>query len=163
MNMPSLVKISEAATLALHAMVYIAANDGRLATTYEIGEVLQVSKAHLAKVLQRLVKVGLVDSMRGPKGGFCLAKPAADISLLEVYQAIEGPLTPTNCLLSTPVCGGEKCILGGLLEDINERVKEYFAQTRLHELTNVYQCKKAKQNRQARLPEAKRAFKHGSQ
>ncbi len=152
MDMATLLKISEAASLALHTMVYLAANDRRLVTTHQIGEALQVSEAHLSKVLQRLAKVGLVDSTRGPGGGFKLAKPGEQISLLEVYEAIEGPLAPTNCLLSTPICSGEKCILGGLLEDINKRVKEYFAETRLDELTNVYQCEKVKQTRQVRLP-----------
>ena len=146
-DMANLLKISEAASLALHTMVYLAANNGRLVTTHEIGDALRVSEAHLAKVLQRLVKVGLVDSTRGPRGGFCLAKSGADISLLEVYETIEGPLTPTNCLLGTPICSGEKCILGGLLEDVNKRVKEYFAQTRLHELTDVYQGEKVTQTR----------------
>jgi len=138
MNMANLLKISEAASLALHTMVYLAANDGRLATTHEIGEVLRVSEAHLAKVLQRLAKVGLVDSTRGPRGGFCPARAAADMSLLEVYEAIEGPLTPTNCLLGTPICSGEKCILGGLLETVNRQVQEYLASTTLADLTDVY-------------------------
>jgi len=147
MDMANVLKISEAASLALHTMVYLAADDGRLATTHQISEVLRVSEAHLSKVLQRLGKVGLVDSTRGPGGGFKLGKSGEQISLLEVYEAIEGPLTPTNCLLGTPICSGEKCILGGLLEDVNRRVKEYFAQTRLHELTDVYQGEKVTRTR----------------
>ena len=136
--MANLLKISEAASLALHTMVYLAAHDRGLATTHEIGEVLRVSEAHLAKVLQRLAKVGLVDSTRGPKGGFCLARSGDDISLLEVYETIEGPLADTVCLLGQPVCQGEKCILGGLLETVNRQAREYLAGTSLAELTGVY-------------------------
>ena len=121
------------------------ANENQVLAIREIATALQISQAHLAKVLQHLVKVGLVDSTRGSKGGFCLSRPAADISLLEVYEAIEGLLTPTNCLLNTPICSGEKCILGGLLEDVNKRVNEYFARTRLYELANVYQCREVRQ------------------
>ncbi len=138
MDMANLLKISEAASLALHTMVYLAANGGRLATTHEIGELLGVSEAHLAKVLQRLAKVGLVDSTRGPRGGFCLARSGDDISLLEVYETIEGPLADSVCLLGTPICTGEKCILGGLLETVNRQVGEYLASTTLAELTDVY-------------------------
>ncbi len=138
MNMANLLKISEAASLALHTMVYLAANHRRLLTTHEIGEVLHVSEAHLAKVLQRLAKVGLVDSTRGPRGGFCLGRPAADISLLEVYETIDGPLGDSVCLLGTPICTGEECILGGLLETVNRQVGEYLASTTLADLTGVY-------------------------
>ncbi len=138
MNMGNLLKISEAASLALHTMVYLAANDGRLATTHEIADLLRVSESHLAKVLQRLAKVGLVDSTRGPKGGFCLARSGDDISLLEVYEAIEGPLADTVCLLGEPVCRGEECILGGLLGTVNRQAREYLAGTTLADLTDVY-------------------------
>ncbi len=138
MDMANLLKISEAASLALHTMVYLAADDGRLVTTHEIGEALRVSEAHLAKVLQRLARVGLVDSTRGPKGGFRLAKAGDSISLLEVYETIEGPLTDTVCLLGEPVCQGEKCILGGLLETVNRQAREYLAGTTLADLTDVY-------------------------
>lgn len=145
--MNNMLRISEAASLALHTMVLLAANEDQVLCTREIATALQISQAHLSKVLQRLAKVGLVDSTRGPGGGFKLGEPGEQISLLQVYQAIEGPLTPTNCLLGTPICSGEKCILGGLLEDVNKRVKEYFAQTRLHELTNVYRRDKLTQTR----------------
>ncbi len=138
MDMANLLKISEAASLALHTMVYLAAKNERLVTTHEIGEVLRVSEAHLSKVLQRLGKVGLVDATRGPKGGFCLAKAGEDISLLEVYEAIEGPLADTVCLLGEPVCQGNECILGGLLETVNRQAREYLAGTTLADLTDVY-------------------------
>ena len=137
--MANLLKISEAASLALHTMVYLAADDGRLVTTHEIGEVLRVSAAHLSKVLQRLGKVGMVDATRGPKGGFCLAKAGDNISLLEVYEAIEGPLQDSVCLLGEPVCQGHKCILGGLLETVNQQAREYLGGTSLSDLADVYE------------------------
>ena len=138
MDMANLLKISEAASLALHTMVYLAAHNERLVTTHQIGEVLQASEAHLAKVLQRLAKVGLVDSTRGPRGGFRLAKAGDGISLLEVYEAIEGPLTDPVCLRGEPVCQGEKCILGGWRETVNRQVRQYLSSTTLAELTGIY-------------------------
>jgi len=135
--MANVLKVSEAASLALHAMVLLAARD-EVVSTGEIASTLRVSVAHLSKVLQRLARVGLVRSIRGPKGGFILGKASEEITLLDVYEAIEGPLVPSNCLLNTPVCSGERCILGGLLETVNEQVREYLAGTRLSELDNVY-------------------------
>ncbi len=136
--MSNLLRISEAASLALHATVLLAANENRILSTKEMACRLHASEGHLSKVLQRLGKVVLVDGTRGPKGGFRLAKAASDISLLEVHEAIEGPLTDTVCLLGQPVCQGDECILGGLLEMVNRRVREYLGGTTLADLTNVY-------------------------
>ena len=137
--MSNLVNMSEAASLALHAMVLLSTNSGKQVSTREIASRLHASEVHLSKVLQRLAKVGLVDSTRGPGGGFKLGKPGEQISLLEVYEAIEGALTPTYCLLGTPICRGEKCILGDLLEMVNRETREYLAGTSLSELTDVYE------------------------
>ena len=136
--MPNILKVSEAASLALHTMVLLAAIPDELLSTHEIANLLGASQAHLSKVLQRLGREGLVNSVRGPKGGFSLARPASVITLLEVYQAIEGPLTETNCLLNDQLCDGESCILGALLKNTNREVKEYLSKTRLSEVTDVY-------------------------
>ncbi len=136
--MSNVIKVSEAASLALHTMVFLAKNNGQLASTKEIASTLQVSEAHLSKVLQRLVRVGLVKSTRGPKGGFELARGGDQITLLDVYESIDGPLGSTNCLLGTPTCGGNVCILGDLLKTVNKEVKEYLAGTKLNGLANVY-------------------------
>ena len=136
--MSNLLKVSEAASLALHATVLLAANGNRTLSTKEMASRLRASEAHLAKVLQCLRKVGLVDATRGPKGGFCLARSGDDISLLELYETIEGPLADTVCLLGQPVCRGKECILGGLLETVNRQAREYLAGTTLSDLTDVY-------------------------
>jgi len=132
--MTSVLKISDAASLALHAMVLLAAHPQKTMSTRDIAQVLKVSEAHLAKVLQRLGRAGLVGSQRGPKGGFSLGRDSRQISLLEVYEAVEGPLETKSCLLAKPVCGG-KCILGGLLHKVGSEVADYFTQTRLSDLT----------------------------
>lgn len=132
--MANVLKISDAASLALHTMVLLAANPGKIMPTKDIAGVLKVSEAHLAKVLQRLGRAGLVASQRGPKGGFSLGRDSHQVSLLEVYEAVEGPLETKTCLLGKPVCGG-KCVLGGLLHKVGSEVTDYFTQTRLSDLT----------------------------
>ena len=113
--MSSILKISEAAALALHSMVFLAANPDKPVPTKEVASELHISEAHLSKVFQRLAKAGLVKSTRGPKGGFVLAKPREEVSLLDVYESIDGKFTPSTCLFDTPIYSGENCILGGLL------------------------------------------------
>ena len=141
--MPNLLKISEAASLGLHAAVFLAGNQKRLFSAKEMAMTLGASEAHLAKVLQRLTREGLISSQRGPKGGFRLNRSAEEITLLDVYQACEGPLSQSSCLLTKPVCDGN-CILGNLLEDVGRQVSQYLSRTRLSDLAkNFGFCRQA--------------------
>lgn len=142
--MSSLLRVSEAASLALHTTVLLAARSGARVSVPEMARRLRASEAHLSKVLQRLAHLGLVTSVRGPRGGFSLARPAGSIALLEVYEAIEGPLRATKCLAREPVCGGRRCLLGGLVGDVNTRVRRYLAKTKLSEMNDVYGDQHAK-------------------
>ena len=71
--MAKVVSLSEAASLAIHAVVLIASSD-KLVNVNQIAKATAASKNHLAKVMQRLVKSNLVSSTRGPSGGFLLKK-----------------------------------------------------------------------------------------
>ena len=128
------LKVSDAASLALHMMVILAGSPETLVTAREAAGQLMVSEAHLSKVLQRLVKQGLVKSVRGPGGGFRLANPAADISLLAVYETIDGPLDEDMCLLNMKVCSRSSCIMGGVIQSVNRSIREYLTRTCLAEL-----------------------------
>jgi Rrf2 family protein len=129
--MANLVKISEAASLGLHAMMVLARELQPKYSAVDLSKELKVSEAHLAKVMQRLAKEGLVKSTRGPKGGFTLGRPADTISFLQIYEAIEGPLTPAGCLLSAQVCKNGHCIFGDLITTINRQISERLATTML--------------------------------
>ena len=109
--MVNLLKISEAGAIAIHTAAYLGAEPGRVATTARIARDLRVSEAHLSKVLQRLSKAGLVASARGPKGGHRLSRDVDKITLLEVYEALEGPLNTTDCMLCRPACRSN-CVMG---------------------------------------------------
>lgn len=136
--MPGIVKISEAASIAIHAMVLLAANPEGMLSVKEMSGTFDLSSAHMAKVLQRLAKAGLVVSSRGPAGGFRLAKPSGKISLLEIYEGIENSLDEQGCLLSRDICGGNACLLGDTIAEINRNVRNTFTNTTLAELTRSY-------------------------
>lgn len=129
--MGNLVRISEAASLALHAAMRMADEPKRLRGTAELARELEASAAHLSKVLQRLHRAGLLQAVRGPQGGFRLNRPAAAITLLELYEAIEGKLEMTQCLFGKPVCGKCCCVLGPLLIETSERFRHHLATTTL--------------------------------
>lgn len=113
--MSGLLRVSEAATLALHALAFLAQNPKRLNTSREMAGALGLSEAHLAKVMQRLERFGLVRGRRGPAGGFALIQPADRLSLRRIYEAVEGPLRSDCCLLGQSL-RGKRCPLGRLLK-----------------------------------------------
>lgn len=135
--MSTALRISEATSLAMHTMGVLGGTAAEALTTAQIASRLGVSQAHLSKVLQRLGRAGLVHSVRGPGGGFALARPAGEISLLSVYEAVEGPLSFSNCLLDQPKCGSGACILGGLVASVNQQFSDYLRNTRVADLAGA--------------------------
>jgi len=129
--MSNVLKISDAASLALHSMVILAESPESLVTAKKAADELMVSEAHLSKVMQRLVKSGLIKSVRGPGGGFRLAKAAKDITLLAVYETIDGRLDEDECLLHMKVCSRNQCIMGNVISEVNSMIKEYLSGTNL--------------------------------
>jgi Rrf2 family protein len=132
-------KISDAASLAFHAMAVLAAQAGQGGLTVtHIAERLGVSGHHLAKVMQRLVRARLVRSRRGPQGGFQLARPAAEISLLAVLEAIEGAWRPQGCLLPRPVCSEGCCLLGARMQELDGQVYAHLKGTDLASMCSAF-------------------------
>jgi Rrf2 family protein len=132
-----ILRISEAASIALHAMVLLANEGDAPLTTGTIAGRLEVSPNHLSKVLQRLAKVGLVEAVRGRGGGYTLGRAPGRVSLKDIYEAIDGPITSKDCLLGKRVCRSKKCILSDLLGNVTREVRDYFADTSLAELADV--------------------------
>lgn len=94
-----------------------------------------IPKSFLAKIFQDLARTGLLRSQRGAGGGFVLARPATDITILEIIEAIDGKIALQRCLGEAPDCERmEGCALCGLLEQAQDRLKEVFGQTTLADL-----------------------------
>ncbi len=130
--MAKLVHFSEAASLALHAMVLIAKSENHI-NVNSLAEEMGASRNHLAKVLQQLVKHGYLKSVRGPSGGFILSKPSEEISVLEIYEAIEGKIDVPECPLDRKICPFDKCLMNGLVNDVTMQFKEYFQEQSLED------------------------------
>jgi len=136
--MSRLLKIPEAVSLALHAMALLARHPGERLTTAAIAADLGASAAHLAKVLKILEHQGYVHALRGPAGGFQIAAEADEITLMEIYTALEGPLDTGGCLLSTPICGGKKmCLFGATLRRLENEFRTELETTTLASLART--------------------------
>ena len=130
--MGSPVRISEAGSLALHATAVLAGTEHPRSAEVIAGT-LGVSQTHLVKVLQRLARAGLVRSVRGPGGGYSLARPPQDISALEVYESIEGPIDVSRCVLEVPACGWASCVLGDAFCRISKEVRDQLGKVSIAE------------------------------
>jgi len=131
--MSKIFAISEAVSIAFHGMVMIAASDKKL-NVGQIAEATGTSRHHVAKVCQRLVKSGLLSSTRGPNGGFILRKAPADISLMDVYEIIEGVSESKNCHLDNQKCPFHQCMFGNVLDDLSESFIKYLKESTLDTL-----------------------------
>jgi Rrf2 family protein len=105
---------------------------GAMAMIEEVSRMEKIPGSFLAKIFQHLVKAGLVRSNRGAHGGFALARSPAQITVLEIIEAIEGKIIFQRCKLDKPVCehvGG--CAVCGLFAEAQNGVKDVLARTRL--------------------------------
>lgn len=132
--MADILKISDATALALHSMVHLAIEPEGQSTTAEIADLFNASRHHLAKVHQRLTKAGLIYSQRGPAGGVGLAKDPEQITLLEIYEVMEGSMLCNPCLFGKDKCPRTECVLGMLLPGLARQVRDYFEKTTLAQL-----------------------------
>ena len=88
------MKISRSTGYALLAVGYIAKHKEQpIVLSQSISKEYDIPLEYLLKILQQLVRANVLHSKRGPRGGFNLAKPAKKISMLEVIEAVEGPMT----------------------------------------------------------------------
>jgi len=106
------------------AVRHLALKSGPLsASAREIAEQYDIPIELMAKVLQRLVRAGLLISTQGTRGGYTLSRPASSISVADVIQAIDGPFTVTACSTEKNDCEQySKCSIRDPLWQIRERI-----------------------------------------
>lgn len=100
--------ITRATEYAIRAVLYMACQpQGEIIFKKDICRAQEITPAFLTKILQPLIKAGIVGSQRGVGGGFYLAKPLAEINLFDVIKTQEGPLYLNQCLIKEGQCGRE--------------------------------------------------------
>ena len=87
-------RLSKRADYGLIALKHLALHDSQAYSAPQIARTYNIPSELMAKVLQKLVRKGLLMSHSGPNGGYELARNADAISLIEVLEALEGPLLP---------------------------------------------------------------------
>ena len=118
--------ITRATEYSIRAILYMACQpQGEIIFKKDICRAQEITPAFLTKILQPLIKAGIVASQRGVGGGFYLARPAAEITLFDVIKTQEGPIYLNQCLMSEGSCAREFfCPVHGTWEEIR---KEFMA------------------------------------
>ncbi len=130
--------LPKTSTYALRAVLYIASTgkEQKFVPIRQISDDLNISFHFLTKIIQILSQHGLMTSYRGPAGGVALAKPASEISLIEIITALEGIDFFEGCILALPNCGDEApCPLHDYWGKMRDELKDMFEQTSLDELS----------------------------
>ena len=97
---------STATGYALRALAALP-EDGSYCLAKDLATELTLPGPYLAKILQGLVQAGILESVRGPKGGFRLTRASHHITVGEVVTAMEGPDSLEGCIMGFPTCGGD--------------------------------------------------------
>ncbi len=98
------MQITREADYAIRCVLYLAAHRHETVAVGEIAEAQYIPKTFTAKILQKLVRAGIVASARGKKGGFTLARAPSMISLLDVIETIQGPIPLNMCVIDRKSC-----------------------------------------------------------
>jgi Rrf2 family transcriptional regulator, iron-sulfur cluster assembly transcription factor len=130
------MQITRAGEYGVLGLMHLARHHpGQRAMIDQMSRQERIPKSFLAKIFQNLAKAGLVTSIRGSHGGFALVKNPADISVLEIIEAVEGRIVFQRCKQAKPDCehvGG--CALCGLFERAQDGVKDALTRTSLRDL-----------------------------
>ena len=94
---------------------------------------LDLPENYLSKVLQTLNKANIINSFRGAKRGYKLAKKPEDITFLEIIETFEGPINGNLCLLDLDSCIFGECVLNGAINNLTDSVKSILSKTTIRE------------------------------
>ena len=121
---------SQATKYCIRAVLYLAEHGGeKPVMSRQIAKALQVPEPFLAKIMQLLSKRGLLRSFKGRGGGFVLARPASQIHLGEVVEAVEGSQFGEECILGLEACSSaDPCQLHAQWSRFKAEMLEVFSQ-----------------------------------
>lgn len=142
--------LSSTVGYAIRALACLEAGNCPTRYVRDIARCSQVPQAYLAKIFARLVRAGLLVSKRGVCGGTSLARPATEITLLQIVEAVEGPVETPSCLIGMQQCGDEcACPAHEFWKPIRHIIAERFSRLTLAEIIE-FERRKSPAKRRAR-------------
>lgn len=132
------MRLTRASSYALHAMVHIAAHKLSVPlASHEIAHAHRIPERFLLKVLKPLVSAGLLHSVKGPRGGYRLAKAPKEITMLEVVEAVDGPIRGLTAFHSAAAANGLDRKLDSICLQAAEQTRKQLGSVRISNLAGV--------------------------
>lgn len=129
------MRLTTKGRFAVTAMVDLAMRGGKVPVTLAaISERQKISLSYLEQLFGKLRRKGVVESVRGPGGGYCLARPAGKITIAEIVVAVDEHLDATNCGGKGNCHDDRQCITHNLWMGLNEKIFDYLASVTLQQL-----------------------------
>ena len=142
------MRLTTKGRFAVTAMLDLALNRGDGPVTLAaISERQKISLSYLEQLFGKLRRYGLVESVRGPGGGYCLARPDADITIADVVRAVDEMLDATQCGGLQNCRQAQRCMTHELWSTLNDRIYEF-----LSSVTLADEVKKQRQINDTELP-----------
>lgn len=130
-----MLRISRLTDYGTIVLAELAAQRPELRSAGQVAETTRIGHPTVSKLLKSLARAGLVTSERGSHGGYTLARPAEEISAADIIDALEGPLSITECSSHEGQCDFESwCHVGSAWQQINERIRSALGEVSLAEL-----------------------------
>lgn len=131
------LELTKKTDLAFQALEAIAVSGGDRVSGARLADLLEVSSQYLPHVMAPLTKAGWVSSVSGPHGGYILSADLRTISLLDLIEAVEGPIDDSRCLHLGPIHGqGRDCALHVPWRRARGALIAELASTRLSDISN---------------------------
>lgn len=120
------MQITRETDYAVRCVLFLSRSPGAILMVEDIAREMSIPRSFLAKILQKLAKADIVKSFRGVKGGFQLSRSPEKVSLLEVIEAMEGPVGMSRCAVNAMACDfSGTCSVHPVWTDVKRIVEEH--------------------------------------
>ncbi len=133
------MKLTTKGRYAVMAMVDLATSDQKKPITLaDIADRQEISLSYLEQLFAKLRRAGLLQSTRGPGGGYTLSRPAAEIRISDIILAADEPIRATRCHTGSPqgCIGGSRCLTHDLWEELSQQVHLFLSSVTLDDVAN---------------------------
>jgi Rrf2 family protein len=133
------MQITRQADYAVRAVLYLAGlGPGDHTSTAQMAREQKIPPTFLAKIVSQLSTAGILRTTRGAHGGVALARPADDISLLEIVETIDGPIVLNECVLDSGLCPlGNTCAIQSIWCEVQAGLVKRLSQAKIGQLVST--------------------------
>jgi len=137
------MRLSTKAQYAVRAMVRLSLHsEGQAIALKDISRWEEISLTYLEQLFVKLRRGEIVNSVRGPGGGYVLARPAEKIRVDQIIDSVEETLVPVSCMDDEGCCScGSQCVTHTVWQGLGERIRSFLASVTLADLTNEAKSK----------------------